>query len=75
MAIATDMAGVFVDVTPQGDSTFNFDKAFKAEIKNFVDSSVGLDVCRAPGEDGLALMKILDAIYESAQTGKSVDID
>ncbi|MDF2684937.1 MAG: oxidoreductase, partial [Clostridia bacterium] len=31
-------------------------------------------VCRSPAADGVELMKILDAIYESASTGKSVDI-
>lgn len=31
-------------------------------------------VCRSPAADGVELMKILDAIYKSAATGKSVDI-
>ena len=30
--------------------------------------------CRNPAEDGVALMKILDAVYESAATGHEVII-
>lgn len=47
---------------------------FGAEIRNFIDSIEGKAVCKAPAEDGVELMRILDAIYESAETGKSVDI-
>ncbi len=47
---------------------------FTAEIRNFLDASEGKAKCKAPAEDGVELMRILDAIYESAATGKSVDI-
>ena len=47
---------------------------FGAEIRNFIDSIEGKAVCKAPAEDGVELMRILDAIYESAETGKSVEI-
>ena len=48
---------------------------FANEIKHFADC-VELGVpCIAPAKDGVAMMKILDAIYLSAKTGKSVDID
>lgn len=30
--------------------------------------------CEVSGEKGLAVMKIIDAIYESAKTGKEVEI-
>jgi hypothetical protein len=30
--------------------------------------------CRAPAEDGVWLMRILDAVYESAKTGHEVVI-
>ncbi len=45
---------------------------FDAEIQHFVQCiSQGLP-CRAKAEDGIAVMKILDAIYESARTGHEV---
>ena len=47
---------------------------FLYEDENFLDSIEGKAVCKAPAEDGVELMRILDAIYESARTGKSVDI-
>jgi predicted dehydrogenase len=31
--------------------------------------------CQSPAEDGVEIMKILDAIYESARTGHEVTID
>ncbi|MBQ7677380.1 MAG: Gfo/Idh/MocA family oxidoreductase [Lachnospiraceae bacterium] len=70
----SDMAGMFVNVQPQGSTSFDFDRSLKDEIRNFVDASQGLTACRATAEDGLMLMKILDAIYESARIGRSVDI-
>jgi len=70
----SDMAGMFVNIQPQGNTSFGFTEAFNAEIRGFIDACEGKTVCRATAEDGVALMKILDAIYESAQTGKSVDI-
>jgi len=47
---------------------------FTEEIRNFLDAIEGTRPCKAPAEDGVELMRILDAIYESAATGKSVDI-
>lgn len=47
---------------------------FKAELENFLNAIEGVAPCKAPAEDGVELMRILDAIYESARTGKSVDI-
>ncbi len=74
MSLFTDEAGVFVNIKPQGNSTFGFDTTFDAEIKGFIDASEGKAPCRASAEDGLILMNILDAIYESAKTGKLVEI-
>jgi len=47
---------------------------FFYEDTNFLDAIEGKAECKAPAEDGIELMRILDAIYESAMTGKSVDI-
>jgi len=69
----TAMAGKYVKINPYGNNGFTMD-AFKDEIKGFIDASQGLAPCRASAEDGVWLMKILDAIYASAETGKSVDI-
>ena len=71
----TDMNGMFVDVKPFGNSALNFDGLFNREIKHFVDCcTVGAE-CISPAEDGVTLMKILDAIYESARTGHEAIIE
>jgi predicted dehydrogenase len=70
-----DMNGVFVDIKPFGNSALNFDGLFAREINHFVDCCQGNAECISPMEDGVMLMKILDAIYESARTGHEVVID
>lgn len=72
--IYTDMAGRFIDVSPSSAPGFDFTRAFNDEIRGFVDAAEGKAPNRAPGEDGVILMKMIDAIYESARTGKAVDI-
>ena len=43
-------------------------------MKHFIDCVRGDDTLIASAEDGLVVMKILDAIYESARTGHEVII-
>lgn len=69
-----DMNGTFVDIKPFGDTALNFDGLFAREIQHFVDCCLGNCECISPAEDGVVLMKILDAIYESAKTGHEVII-
>ena len=45
---------------------------FTGEMAHFIDCVKNGTECRAKAEDGLAVMKILDAIYESARTGHEV---
>ena len=59
---------------PKKDPEFEFEPTFCAEIAHFVDCCRNGTPCRAPAEDGVVLMKMIDAIYKSAETGKSVDI-
>ncbi len=71
----TEFNNQLADIVPHGKNDFDFSRDFKREVKNFVDSVNGKAKCKAPAEDGLELMRILDAIYLSAKTGKSVDIE
>lgn len=43
-------------------------------VKHFVDCLASGAKCCSPGTDGLRIMKILDAAYKSAKTGKAVSI-
>ncbi|MBQ8325287.1 MAG: Gfo/Idh/MocA family oxidoreductase [Clostridia bacterium] len=70
----TDMNGMFVDVRPSGDTALNFDGLFAREVRHFVECVRGEKECISTADDGVTLMRILDAIYESAETGKEVSI-
>ncbi len=70
--IFTDEQGYLVNVSFDKDTSLSFDGLFAGEINHFVDCSLNNVPCRAPGEDGVELMRILDAIYESARTGHEV---
>ncbi len=71
----TEVNNELADIIPHGKNDFDFGRDFKREIKNFVDAVKGKAECLATAEDGVELMRILDAIYLSAETGKSVDIE
>lgn len=62
------------DIKMHGENNFNFGRDFGREAKNFIDTIEGKAELLANADDGVELMRILDAIYESAETGKSVDI-
>ena len=71
----TDMNGTFVNITPAGGgANFRFTESFNAEIAHFIDCVEHGVSCRAPAEDGVILMKMIDAIYKSAETGHEVEI-
>lgn len=53
------------DVPDNGDH-------FAMEIRNFVDSCQGKAECLAPAHHGTQIMRILNSIYESAETGNEI---
>ena len=69
----TDMNGHFVNLQPEGNSS-SFDGIFEAEVAHFVDCVINKKQPKSPACDGVALMKMIDAIYESARTGAEVKI-
>lgn len=52
----------------------NGGEQFTREMQHFADCVLGRCECNANAEDGVIVMKILDAIYESARTGHEVVI-
>ena len=52
-----------------------FEGLFKNETRHFLDCVIDNVPCKAPAEDGIMLMKILDAVYKSAETGHEVAIE
>ena len=71
----TDMNDYMVTASLPNSVLMSFDDLFAREIDHFVDCALGKAECIAPAEDGVMLMKILDAVYESARTGQVVQID
>ena len=64
--------GYMTNVQLAADTALSFDGLFEREIDHYVSCILDGTPCRAPAEDGVALMRILDGIYESARTGHEV---
>lgn len=72
LEIYNDMNGYLTNISFDADTSMDFNQIFVNEINHFVDCINGRTECIAPAEDGVTLMAILDAIYESAKTGHEV---
>lgn len=70
--LVSDIAGQLVNIDFEKDRSFDFTNAFRAEIKNFVDSVSDHSLCVATAQDGVELMHIIDGIYKSAASGHEV---
>ncbi len=74
--IFTDRAGTMVNTQPSFlSSKTDFHNLFISKLRNFVDGCMTGTPLKAPGEAGLAVQKILDGVYRSAEAGKEVAID
>ncbi|MBQ2730563.1 MAG: Gfo/Idh/MocA family oxidoreductase [Clostridia bacterium] len=62
----------YMNMTPQELPKNDFKTMFEKEIAHFADCVKNGTECIAPAEDGVTLMKILDAVYESAKIGHEV---
>jgi len=70
-----ETAGYLTDLEIHAKTNLDVYDAFADEVRHFVDCSQGKVECKSPAEDGVELMKILRAIYKSAETGHEVIID
>lgn len=75
LKIYTEVNGFLSDITPDIKAYKPDRNKFDEEMKHFVDCIKNGTKCLAPAEDGITIMKILDAIYESARTGHEVIIE
>ncbi|MFD2328591.1 Gfo/Idh/MocA family protein [Cohnella sp. GCM10020058] len=75
LTIVSERHDTILNVTPQVDSLkFNFQQAFQSEIDSFIASATAGTEPLSPVEDGLTMMRILRAIYESAEQGKEIEL-
>jgi predicted dehydrogenase len=72
LEIFSEINDYMVNVDFADDTALSFTGLFEKEVHHFVDCVLGRATCVAPAEDGVVLMRILDAIYKSAATGHEV---
>ncbi len=72
LELYTELNGYMSDVSLCAPTALSFDGLFQQEIDHFVDCVLNGTPCKAPAQDGIDIMRILRAIYESAETGHEV---
>lgn len=73
LAIATEKHDTMLNIHPQIDApTFDFANGFQNEIDHFIDCCQGRAETICPVEDGVEMMKMLSAIYESGAKGAEI---
>jgi predicted dehydrogenase len=70
----SELNNYLIDITPAHDTALNFNGLFESEISHFIDCISKGTKCISTSMDGLELMKIIDAVYLSAQSGKEVSL-
>ena len=70
--------GLKIHVRPRRSAEFDVDlpqiNQFAAEMDAFADCVNNDKPSRTPGEEGLADIKVMTKLYESATTGKTVNV-
>ena len=75
LKFASEVNDYLANVEIVADSSVKFEKVFQNEIDHFVDCIMNGTECKNPAQDGIEIMKILTAIYKSAETGHEVVIE
>lgn len=75
LQVHKSIQGVLVNVTPALGKQKNYYKdSYQAEIDHFIQCVRKQKTPLASGKDALHIMRIADAMYESASTGKEVEL-
>jgi predicted dehydrogenase len=74
-AIYSDVHGTMMNSSPGFLPKADFGDLFVSKLRNFVTGCLNDTPLEAPGEAGLAVQKILDGVYRSAEAGTEVTID
>ncbi|NEW07398.1 Gfo/Idh/MocA family oxidoreductase [Paenibacillus sp. SYP-B3998] len=75
LLLVTEKHDTILNITPQTDNkSINIDEAFYNEVSHFVSCCRTGSTPISPVEDGLTMMKILCAIYESAAKGTEIQL-
>lgn len=72
LEVYSELNDYLSNITLDAETALSFDGLFENEIDHFVSCLTEGTTCISPAEDGIDIMRILDAIYESAKTGHEV---
>ena len=72
LEIFTDQNSHLINKSFFGSTALAFENLFQNEIDHYVACVRDGLPCRSPAQDGIEIMRILDAVYESARTGHEV---
>jgi len=72
LEIYTETNDYLTNVSFAANTVLSFDGLFENEINHFVNCLTKGEKCLSPARDGVDLMKILNAVYRSAETGHEV---
>ncbi|NGZ76850.1 Gfo/Idh/MocA family protein [Saccharibacillus alkalitolerans] len=76
LAIATERHNTIINIDPQLTAPgFDFVDSFKREIDHFVRLCLGEGDNLCPVEDGVEMIRLLNAIYRSAEEGREIRLD
>jgi predicted dehydrogenase len=76
LRIHKQLHGNLVNVTPaKAETPFNlYKKSYENELKHFVGAARGLHAVISTGDEAIQRMKVVEAIYLSAQKGKEITL-
>ncbi|MDR1093100.1 MAG: Gfo/Idh/MocA family oxidoreductase [Clostridiales bacterium] len=72
LSLYTEMNGYLADVKAAFPVEVSFEDVFAGEIRHFTDAVLTGSPLKVSADDGVEMMKILDAVYASAQSGHEV---
>ncbi|QDH20580.1 Gfo/Idh/MocA family protein [Saccharibacillus brassicae] len=76
LSIVTEQHNTILNIDPQLTTPgFDFVDSFKREINHFVDLCQGKGDNLCPVDDGVAMIRLLNAIYRSAEEGREIRLD
>ncbi|MGX7417903.1 Gfo/Idh/MocA family protein [Carnobacterium gallinarum] len=75
LELYTNINGYMADVELKKPVALQMDGLFYKEIAHYIDCIANEKDCLAPAADGVQIMAILEAIYQSAATGHEVIIE
>jgi len=74
LEIYSEINGYMADINLTGETALDFKQIFKNEINHFISCIVNGSECMSPAVDGVEIMEIIDAIYESASTEHEIKL-